>query len=280
MAEITEKQLIGKIQEFRQIKPRKDWVILTKSQILGQEPSGQDLRATILIIRGLFSFTRAIAKAMKTSFSSLPSPRKRGSVGGDEATASSTKPVFKPVFASLIAVFIILGAFGSAQNSLPGDILYTLKKAAQKSQAVFVSEKETPAFQLKLANDRLEDLAKAPAKNLAPTINEFQANLSEAAKYIAKINATTSDQIIIKNIVKETKKLEENKQKIESLGVVLDNKGTSEFNNALAKVVENLIKDLETRTLTGEKTEMVSQMKELFEQGKYSDALELYLTNQ
>jgi len=41
-----------------------------------------------------------------------------------------------------------------------------------------------------------------------------------------------------------------------------------------------LIKDLETRTLTGEKTEMVSQMKELFEQGKYSDALELYLTNQ
>jgi len=34
--------------------------------------------------------TRAIAKAMKTSFSSLPSPRKRGSVGEDTAAASST----------------------------------------------------------------------------------------------------------------------------------------------------------------------------------------------
>ena len=34
--------------------------------------------------------TRAIAEAMKTSFSSLPSPRKRGSVGEDEAAASLT----------------------------------------------------------------------------------------------------------------------------------------------------------------------------------------------
>ena len=75
---MTDKQLIGKLRKLRQIKPRKDWVILTKSQILGQEPSGQDLRATILIIRGLFSSTRAIAKAMKTSFSSLPSPGKNG----------------------------------------------------------------------------------------------------------------------------------------------------------------------------------------------------------
>ena len=34
--------------------------------------------------------TRATAEAMKTSFSSLPSPRKRGSVGEDEAAASLT----------------------------------------------------------------------------------------------------------------------------------------------------------------------------------------------
>jgi len=40
------------------------------------------------------SLTRAEAEAMKTSFSSLPSPRKRGSVGGDEAAASSTKEEF------------------------------------------------------------------------------------------------------------------------------------------------------------------------------------------
>ena len=36
------------------------------------------------------SITRALAKAMRTSFSSLPSPRKRGSVGEDTAAASLT----------------------------------------------------------------------------------------------------------------------------------------------------------------------------------------------
>ena len=35
---MTEKELIFKIRELRQIKPREDWVSLTKSQILGQEP--------------------------------------------------------------------------------------------------------------------------------------------------------------------------------------------------------------------------------------------------
>jgi len=34
---MTQNELIGKIRELRQIKPRKDWVLLTKTQILGQE---------------------------------------------------------------------------------------------------------------------------------------------------------------------------------------------------------------------------------------------------
>lgn len=229
----TEKELIGKIRELRQIKPRKDWVVLTKSQILGEEPK-------ILFF-----------------------------------------PYFKPAFAGLVAVLILFGLFGFAQNSLPGDLLYPIKKITEKSQAVFVSEEEKPAFQLKLANERLEDLTKAPVKNLAPTISEFQTNISEAAKNLTKIDATTSDPVVIKKIVEETKKLEKNKQKVESLGMVIEGEGTEEFDNALAKVVENLIKDLENQTLTEEKEEILSQMKELFESRKYSEALELlYLINQ
>ncbi|MDO8503338.1 MAG: hypothetical protein Q7S60_01470 [bacterium] len=189
-------------------------------------------------------------------------------------------PYFKPAFAGFVAVFALFGALGFAQNSLPGDILYVFKKTFENSQAAFVSDNDQSAFQLKLANDRLEDLTKAPAKNLAPTMDEFQANMSAAAKSLAKFDASTSDAVVIKKLVSETKKLEGNKQKIESLGVVLDQKGADEFNSALAKVVENLINDLEERTLTEEKSKMVSQMKELFEAGKYSDALELYLVNQ
>ena len=234
---MTEKELIGKIRGLRQIKPNRDWVSLTKSQILGEEKK----------YTSLFLF-----------------------------------PVLKlrPVYAGLIAVLILFGLLGFAQNSLPGDPLYSIKRITEKSQAVFVSEEEKPAFQLKLANDRLEDLTKASAKNLAPTINEFQANISAAAKNLAKIDATTTDSVVIKKIVEETKKLERGKQKVESLGVVIEGEETEEFAQALANMVGNLIEDLKTRTLTEEKEEILNQMKELFEEGKYSEALELYLINQ
>ena len=230
---MTEKELIGKIRELRQIKPNRDWVVLTKSQILGEEKK----------YTSLFLF-----------------------------------PVLKlrPVYAGLIAVLILFGLFGFAKNSLPGDLLYPIKKIAQKSQAVFVSEEEKPAFQLKLANQRLEDLTKASTKNLAPTINEFQVNISEAAKTISKIDATTSDPIVTKKIVEEAQKLKKNKQIAETLGVVTGE--TEELEEALIpyyKVeAERRIKDLENRSLTEGQQKLLEEAKEEFEAGNYDQALE------
>ena len=228
---LTEKELIGKLYELRQITPQNNWVNFTKTQILGEEPK----------------FTLF--------------------------------PYLKPAFAGFIAVFVLfIGLYGTVKNSIPGDLLYSLRRIAHEGQAVFVPESEKTAFQLKLANDRLEDMAKAPAKNLAPTISEFKANISEAAKNLAKIDATTSDPVVIKKIVEETKKLEENKQKVESLGVVID--GTEQLDNALKQIVDNLVLDLEGRTLNENTQTILAGMKELANEGKYSDALELYLTNQ
>lgn len=239
---MTETDLVKKIRQLRQIQPGKNWVALTKKEILGEEPK-----------RSLAPFWEVFPRFFFR---------------------------YKPAFAGLIAVFILFGAFGYdlVRNSIPGDILYVIRKVAHEGQAIFVSESEKPAFQLKLANDRLEDLVKAPAKNLAPTISEFQANISEAVKNLAKLDATTSDPTAIRKIVEETKKIEENKQKVESLGVVVGE--TEELDNALGKIVGNLIGDLEKRTLSEEKEEILSQMKKLFEEEKYSEALELYLISQ
>ena len=243
---MTEKELIGKLQELRQIKPRKDWAILAKTQILGEQ------REQFSLIEGLrlfFQFKLA-----------------------------------KPAFASLIAVFILFGLFSFAQNSLPGDFLYLIKRIAERSQAVFVSEIDKPQASLELANKRLEELTKIAetnqVKKLAPAINEFQASVSEAAKNLSRIEATSSDPVAIKKIVDGTKELEENKQKAESLGVVVEGEGTVELEGALKRIVENLIGDLEERTLNEDKEEILSGIKELAEQGKYSEALELYLINQ
>lgn len=229
---VTEKELIGKIGELRQIRPRKDWVVLTKSQILGEEP------------KVLFF------------------------------------PFFKPVLATVTAFGILLGIFSLAQNSLPGDILYPIKKITEKSQAVFVSEEEKPAFQLKLANERLEDLTKIAetnqVKKIAPALEEYQASVSEAAKNLAKITATTSDPVVVKKIAEQTQELtqelEEKKEKLEkTYGIAgLEFK---EESNPTKVLVEWLIEDLESRTLTENQEELLEGAKEDFEIGDYNQAL-------
>jgi len=197
-----------------------------------------------------------------------------------ESVGFSFFPYLRPALAGFLAVFVLMGGlYISVKNSVPGEALYTLRKIAHEGEAFFVSEEEKPAFQLKLANDRLEDLAKASAKNLAPTISEFQANIAEAAKGLAKIDATTSDPVVMKKIVEATKKIEENKQKVESLGVVIGEEETSELNSALFRIIKNLMRDLDNCTLSEEKTKVIDEMRELFIEGKYSEALEFYLIN-
>lgn len=186
----------------------------------------------------------------------------------------------KPAFATAFGVLLIVGLFGFSQNALPGDLLYSLRKLTDSGQLVFVSDADRPAFELELANDRLNDLALAPAGNLGPTINEFQANVLQAAKQLNRVDATTSDPIIIKKIVAAAKKVEEKKQEVESMGVVVGNEGTDELNIALKIMTESLIADLTNRSLTEDKALNLAQMKEFFEKGQYTQALELYLNNQ
>jgi len=223
---VTEKELIGKIGELRQIRPRKDWVVLTKSQILGEEP------------KVLFF------------------------------------PFFKPVLATVTAFGILLGIFSLAQNSLPGDILYPIKKITEKSQAVFVSETEKPQLNLELVNKRLEELTKIAqtnqVKKLAPAISEFQAKASEAAENLVKVKEPD-----VEKIVAQTKKLEENKQKVEALGVVLGE--TEKLDNALAQLVEREIKELESQSLSEVQQEILEGAKEDFKIGDYNQALEKIL---
>ena len=218
-------ELIKKIQELKQIKPGKDWVVLTKSQILAEEP------------KVLFF------------------------------------PFFKPVLATVTAFGILFGIFSLAQNSLPGDFLYSIKKITEKSQAVFVSEEEKPAFQFELANKRLEELTKIAqtnqVKKIAPAITEFQADVSEAAKSLVKMKKVDAE------LVAQTKKLEENKESVEK--VLATKIETEEYDQALAQLVESQIKDLEEGTLTENQGKLLEGAKENFEAGNYSQALEKIL---
>jgi len=242
---MTEKELIQKIQELRDIRPRQDWVVLTKKQILGSEPSYREKFSAILEVFPLSA----------------------------EALAKAGRLLFQPklAFATLIILGVLISSFSFAQNSLPGDFFYPLKKMTEKTQAIFASQEQKPKLQLELVNKRLEELNKIAetnqVKNLTPALNELQANISQAAKEIIK-----TKKLDVKEIVQQTKKLEETKQKVEALGVVIG--GTEELDNALAQLVEQEIKDLGTRTLTENQEKLLTEAKENFEANNFSEALE------
>lgn len=248
---MTEKELIAKIRELRQIKPKREWVVLTKSQILGKEITPERFL--------IFNF-----------------------------------PVWRLAYVSVFVVFILFGMFGFTQNSLPGDLFYPIKKITEKVQVVFVSEEEKPKVSLELTNKRLEELEKIAqtnqVENLAPAVNEFQKNISEAAKNLARIES--SDPKEVKRFIDSVKEIKNKVKKIESYGVVIGEKGLEEFEEATTKLklqatiqvlkdaISQLEISLEKGALTKEKEEMLIKIKELMEAGKYSEALELYLVNQ
>ncbi len=242
---ITEKELIAKLKELGQIKPGKDWVILTKSRILGQESFERYPVSILSIFRFLFQ------------------PRL--------------------AFASSVLAFALIGLFGFAQNSLPGDLLYPIKKTVERSQAIFVSEAEKPQASLETADKRLEELTKIAeanqVKKLAPALSEFQMSVSEATKRLSKMAATSSDPVAIKKVVDKTKKLEGKVQEVRSLGVAMGEEELSELEEVSNKLeVKSLVLDLEKRTLTKEQEEVLSKMKELVKEERYSEALIIFNT--
>jgi len=233
---MTEKGLIKKIQELKSVKPRKDWVLLTKNQILG-EVEAPKLSLWEVLPRTIFQY--------------------------------------KATFATLVIIGLLAGTFGFAQKSLPGDFLYTLKKVTEKTRLSFVSEKERPNLQLEYANERLENLVKVAqtreTKKFALIIEEYQTSVSEAVESLAKVKEPD-----VKRIVQKTKEIEENKQKIEALGVIVG--GTEDLDDALAQIyaqyVEREIKNLEESTLSERQEELLEKVKEDYKEGNYSEALE------
>ncbi len=275
---MSEKELIAKVKELRRIKPNKEWVVLTKSQILGEEKK-------IKLGSFLLNQPRMLIK--------LPlMPNEILIKSGRVLRIFFLKPFLKPVYTSLLVLFILFGLFGISQNSLPGDLLYPIKKLTEKSQAVFIPEEEKPQVSLELADRRLDELAKIAqtdqVKKLAPAIDEFQESLSEVTRNLSRIDATSTDVATIKKVVDKVKKLEEKAKEVKAMGVVIGREELEELEGArhikeleiLVNVLKNLITDLENRTLTQEKEQLLIQMKELVEQGNYSKALELYFISQ
>jgi vacuolar-type H+-ATPase subunit I/STV1 len=234
---MEDKELINKLKELKNIEPSKDWALSTKVRILGEVPNSGFSWNSGLVHQFIFGYNKII-------------------------------------FAAVALFGMVAGSFTIAQNSLPGDPFYALKKFTESCKMAFVSDEDLPMMKLELANQKLEELNEVAqsnqSKKLASAIQEAQASISNAAKEIIKVQESD-----VQDIVSETKKVQENKEKIESLGIeVGDN---TDLDSALVQLIQREIDDLQVNTLTEEQKETFNQAVEDFKAGNYSDALEKIL---
>ena len=157
---MMEKDLVKQLKELKEIKPREEWVLLTKRQILPEEDSVRHSMSNIL-------------------------------------------PVFqwKLAFAPMVSVVVVIGLFGFANTTVPGDFLFPVKKAAEITQVGLSSSAEKTGVHLKLANRRLEELSGIAEVNkvrsLAPTIKEFQDNKTAVVYGISSNDLATFIKLVV-----------------------------------------------------------------------------------
>lgn len=239
---MNDKDLIHNLKCLKQIKPNHDWVILTKGKILNREQN-QAVEETASI----FSIFK-----------------------------------YKLAFAPVLSVVIVISLFGFAQGTMPGDFFFSVKKATETVQVGFSSDAEKPKVQMQLVNKRLAELNQIAEKNqvakLGPAMKEFQESLAQATQNLSDLdaNVTSSDAIVLKDIMEETRKLSENKEKVESvLGAQVGD--MQELENALSilekDTASRLINDLASRTLTEEKQALLNQARKDYDEGFYQESL-------
>ena len=177
----------------------------------------------------------------------------------------------------------MFGVFGFAQNALPGDNLYTVKRAVEKAQFSLKSNPE-PKLSFEIAQRRLNELNRvvesSSVRNLAPAINEFQESVSSIARNIEKSEVKEP-----KLVVEEITKIEKEREKIRSLGIeIAENEDFDRVKNNIyyrvaCEDAKGMIEFGKTRTLTDRQVGIFAQIQELFKQGECEQAIEAWLTD-
>ena len=193
---------------------------------------------------------------------------------------------FKPAFALSLLGILVISSFALAQNSLPGDALYPLKRITEKTRLALTPQSEKPKVQLELTAERLRELKQIAKENkiekLKPAIAEVNQTIPETARTIQKITKEKNNIENVKEIVKKVDEIEKTKKEVQALGVVVGDDELEKTSQELRKeLVEEELKDLEKRSLTDNQKELLEKAKEYYQKENYSEALEIifYLTN-
>ncbi len=248
----SEKELINQIRTLSNIKPDENWVVSCKARLLGQEAMGQ--RSSFMVWLKNFAFQYR---------------------------------------AALAALVLVLGAGGglaaAAQNALPGEPLYAVKKAAEKGMALVAGQKDDPMANLQLAAKRLEEMnllsQKNLVKNLPAAFYEYKTAKAAAKKEVAalvKDNPAKAGQII-KEAGIAMKEIDiKEKQVYGVLGLdaeatTTDDGGEAVFDKAIVESLMDYFKD--AAALSEQGSFDLAEVKKIYEAGEYGRAVDYYLNS-
>jgi len=242
-------KLAEQIKQLKHIKPRQEWVVLAKSEIFAGHSSVIPAKAGIQNKSANSGFR--VKPGMTSWFFGIFAPRR---------LAYS--------FATLI--FIIVGLVGFAQHTMPGDLFFPVRKIAEQSEAALTGQTGIRQNVAAL-NNRINDLAKVAKQgkieNISPAIDEINTNAAVLAKNLKENNV--EDAATIKEIAVGLKVL--------ASVSGADFSETPQIKGLYQAVVENQIADLEKATLTETQQQNFDEIKSLYEEQKYIEALEKIL---
>lgn len=240
MTKITQKQLIESLSQLKEIKPRNAWAVLLKSQILSEK------QAEVITVGQPAKTVGIIDILLSTLFQK------------------------KMAYAFAVVLFMIVGVFGFARYTMPGDLLFPVKKIAEQSQAALTRQSEVKQKIATLSN-RINDLAQVAKDgrkdNIPSAISEINTNASQLVKNLRNNPAQSSQTI--KDIANSLKTLADVQG--------TDLTGNQDVKDLYKTVVQSQIDDLNNTTLTNNQKDNLIQAEDLYFQGKYTEALEKIL---
>jgi hypothetical protein len=235
---MTENQLIEQLNKLSQIKPRQEWVVLAKQQILSscaKASENKSRMASIMDFIPSFFFQKQFAYALSG------------------------------------ILIVTLGVFGFIYSNMSSQMAEPEQVASVSSVYDFnlVNEK---LKQLALV------IKEGGPGGIAPAMDEFKTSMSDAVLSLKKDVAEKDlSSVELKDVALNLKQIELRRDILILSGLEIDESTKDQLESAEVMLVERMIEDLDKTTLTDEQQKVFGEIKGLYEEADYSGALEKIL---
>ena len=184
---MTEKQLFSKIKKLKNLRPSQDWLVSGRQDLINHIADEEKEFKTLDRFFDWFWYHRLQPSMLA------------------------------------VCMLLIIGAgplltVKAAQSSLPGDLLYAVKKAAEKVQVSIASDDAKAQIQVDFASRRIEELERITEDSFSSeektarskeVIADLKSSIAEATE---AVESMPKEQIAV--IAKKTKKIEDDLTKV------------------------------------------------------------------